>query len=262
MDLINKNTITSLELLEQINIFRKQEGGRAELQHRDLLKVIRDEFEEEIDEGKISPVTYKDKKGEERPMFELTTEQAKQVLVRESKFVRKAVIHYIKELENKLKDISSNTQQQRLYERSPQELLSDNAIALNKMFETLKLNIPKEIIISTAIHETKNAIGYDFPEVQKLLIKVDNEDYHSSSALLKQLNIKRNRTNETLVLLGLQVKGTTSMQPYLLTELGKQYGVERSYNNGGHQGYEIKYKPSLLDYIKNHINEIPSEWIK
>lgn len=262
MDLINKNTITSLELLEQINIFRKQEGGRAELQHRDLLKVIRDEFKEEIDEGKISPVTYKDKKGEERPMFELTTEQAKQVLVRESKFVRKAVIHYIKELENKLKDISSNTQQQRLYERSPQELLSDNAIALNKMFETLKLNIPKEIIISTAIHETKNAIGYDFPEVQKLLIKVDNEDYHSSSALLKQLNIKRNRTNETLVLLGLQVKGTTSMQPYLLTELGRKYGVERSYNNGGHQGYEIKYKPSLLDYIKNHINEIPSEWIK
>lgn len=98
----NKNQITSLELLEQINFFRNQEGNRAELQHYDLLKIIRDEFEEEINEGKISAVTYKDKKGEERPMFELTPSQAKQVLVRESKFVRKAVIHYLEELESKL----------------------------------------------------------------------------------------------------------------------------------------------------------------
>lgn len=96
----NKN-ITSLELLNQINFFRKKEGDRAELQHRDLLKIIRDEFEEEINEGKISPVTYKDKKGEDRPMFELTTAQAKQVLVRESKFVRKAIIKKLEELENK-----------------------------------------------------------------------------------------------------------------------------------------------------------------
>lgn len=96
----NKNgTINSLELLEQINFFRKQEGNRAELQHRDLLKIIRDEFEEEINEGKISPVTYKDKKGEDRPMFELTLSQSKQVLVRESKFVRKAVIRKLEELE-------------------------------------------------------------------------------------------------------------------------------------------------------------------
>lgn len=99
----NKNMITSLEILEQINIFRKQEGNRAELQHRDLLKIIRDEFEEEINEGKISPVTYKDKKGEERPMFKLTIPQGKQILVRESKFVRKAVIHYLEELEDRLK---------------------------------------------------------------------------------------------------------------------------------------------------------------
>lgn len=64
-----KDTITSLELVKQINIFREQEGNRKELQHKDLLKVIRDEFEEEINEGKISPVRYKDKKGELRPMF-------------------------------------------------------------------------------------------------------------------------------------------------------------------------------------------------
>ncbi|MGL5580533.1 MAG: phage antirepressor KilAC domain-containing protein [Cetobacterium sp.] len=99
-NLIVKNgKLTSLELLEQINFFRKQENNKTELHHYDLLKIIRDEFEEEINEGKIPSVTYKDKKGENRPMFELTPEEAKQILVRESKFVRKAVINRLKELE-------------------------------------------------------------------------------------------------------------------------------------------------------------------
>lgn len=99
----NKNMITSLEILEQINIFRKQEGNRTELQHKDLLKIIRDEFEEEIGEGKISPTSYKDQWNREQPMFRLTIPQGKQILVRESKFVRKAVIHYLEELEDRLK---------------------------------------------------------------------------------------------------------------------------------------------------------------
>lgn len=43
-----KNTVTSLELVEQINFFREQEGNKTELGHNDLLKIIRDEFEEEI----------------------------------------------------------------------------------------------------------------------------------------------------------------------------------------------------------------------
>lgn len=102
--LLNKSSITSLELLEQINFFRKEERKQTELQHKDLLKIIRDEFEEEINEGKISPVTYTDKKGELRPMYILTLSQARQVLSRESKYVRKATFKYIDELESKLNE--------------------------------------------------------------------------------------------------------------------------------------------------------------
>ena len=97
-----KETITSLELLEQINFFRKQEENKTELGHNDLLKVIRDEFEEEISLGKISQSTYKNDRGREYPMFNLTLSQSKQVLMRESKFVRKAVIDYIEKLEKEL----------------------------------------------------------------------------------------------------------------------------------------------------------------
>ena len=62
------NEITSLELLEQINIFRKQEN-KKEQSHSDLLKIIRDEFEDEIAEGKISLGSYKDKNNQRRPLY-------------------------------------------------------------------------------------------------------------------------------------------------------------------------------------------------
>lgn len=102
-----KDTITSLELLEQINIFRKEEGNRTELGHNDLLKVVRDEFEEEISLGKISQSTYINSRGKEYPMFVLTLNQAKQVLMRESKYVRKAVILYIEKLEKRIIELEN-----------------------------------------------------------------------------------------------------------------------------------------------------------
>lgn len=103
-----KQTITSLELVEQINLFRKEEGKEKELQHKSLLSIIRDEFEEEIDRQNILPISYKDQLNRDQPMFVLTLSQAKQVLVRESKFVRKHVIAYLEQLEEALKTVMSD----------------------------------------------------------------------------------------------------------------------------------------------------------
>lgn len=101
-NLQEKDTFTSLELVDLINQYRQQEGNRGELLHKTMLEIIRDEFEEEINEQNILPVDYKDKKGESRPMYILNLSQSRQVLVRESKFVRKAVIAYIDKLEEKV----------------------------------------------------------------------------------------------------------------------------------------------------------------
>ena len=73
-----QNEMTSLELLEQINLFRKEEGNKKELRHFDLLNIIRNEFEEEITDRKISVSEYKDKTGRKLPMFILTLSQTKQ----------------------------------------------------------------------------------------------------------------------------------------------------------------------------------------
>ena len=116
-----KNQITSLELLDQINLFRKEEykeklknntlteaekkkGKFTELLHKSLLDIIRDEFSAEITEQKILPSTYKDTTGRKLPMFILTLNQAKQVLLRESKYVRRAIITYIEILEQAIID--------------------------------------------------------------------------------------------------------------------------------------------------------------
>lgn len=107
-DLAIKDTITSLELVDQINIFRGEEGKKKDLRHDTLLNIIRDEFEEEINVQKILEVKYIDKKGEGRPMYTLTLSQAKQILMRESKFVRRAMIHYIEELEKQLENTNKD----------------------------------------------------------------------------------------------------------------------------------------------------------
>lgn len=116
-------TITSLELLELINIFRQREYefkiangiklGKVEqknkkyteLVHNDFLKIIADEFDIEIGEGKISLTSYIDTWNRKQPMYVLDLDQAMQLLSRESKFVRKAVLQKLKELQNKIRQL-------------------------------------------------------------------------------------------------------------------------------------------------------------
>lgn len=137
MEFLSKESINSKELLKQINIFREMEykekeasnilteaqkkrGHYIELQHNDLLKKIRDEFNIQVNEGKKSLVenkiiptsvegifetTYKDEKGELRTMFILTIDQAKQVLLRESRIVRRKVIEYLNLLEKRIRQL-------------------------------------------------------------------------------------------------------------------------------------------------------------
>lgn len=99
-DINNKTEWTSVELVDVINHFRTLDGKKTTLQHKTLLEIIRDEFNEEINEQNFLPVNfYTDKKGEQRPMYKLSNSQAKQILVRESKAVRRAVIKLLEYLE-------------------------------------------------------------------------------------------------------------------------------------------------------------------
>ncbi|MDU3831840.1 hypothetical protein [Gemella haemolysans] len=99
-DINNKTKWTSVELVDVINHFRTLDGKKNKLLHKNLLALIQDEFSEEINGLNFQPVNfYTDKKGEQRPMYKLSNSQAKQILVRESKAVRRAVIKLLEYLE-------------------------------------------------------------------------------------------------------------------------------------------------------------------
>ena len=140
MEFLSKESINSKELLKQINYFReieykekeanktlteaqKKRGYYIELTHKNLLRTIRDEFNIKKDLQNIlemlkdrlnfEPIyidgifvsTYKDEYDRDQIMFILTIDQAKQVLMRESKVVRKAVIQYLNLLEKKIREL-------------------------------------------------------------------------------------------------------------------------------------------------------------
>lgn len=150
----NKDKITSLEIVAEINRYRKEEGDRTNLQHKDLLKIIREEFSEEIGEGKISPTSYKDQWNREQPMFILTLSQARQVLVRESKYVRKSVIHFLETLEEKIKNPFANLsiQQMMIATLQEQEKIVDRVEVLeNKVDNEIRVDNGEQRKIQRAV---------------------------------------------------------------------------------------------------------------
>lgn len=122
----NKNEVTSLELLDEINRYRKLEynykidnglelgkvelknGKFTELKHKTLLENIKEDFELEIREQKILPSSYVNSQNKKQPMFILNLEFCKLILMKESNFVRRGVLEYIYKLENENKLLKEN----------------------------------------------------------------------------------------------------------------------------------------------------------
>ncbi len=97
----SKGTMTSLQLVEVINNERAKIDNKKLLRHDVLLCIIRDEFTDELGVQNILESSYLNSQNKRLPMFELTLSQCKQVLVRESKNVRRKVIARLEELESK-----------------------------------------------------------------------------------------------------------------------------------------------------------------
>lgn len=98
-----QKTITSVDLVKEINMFRKEEGNRAELRHDTLRDIIRDELDEEVNSQQILEIQVKGKTNSTKA-YVLTLSQAKRVLLRESKYVRRAVIGYLDKIEKVIKE--------------------------------------------------------------------------------------------------------------------------------------------------------------
>lgn len=193
-ELINKNEMTSLKLLEQINLFRQEEykikkenrtlteaeikrESYVELRHDTLLDIIRDEFEEEISLQKILESTYKNDRGKEYPLFILTLNQAKQVLLRESKYVRRATIQYIEKLEQFIKELPEKEKILMGFEKTVEAIA--NVYGCKKDFKTIPLKDLvqlKKIIEKNFKEETPEKILKDLAQDIYYIFKVDSKE--------------------------------------------------------------------------------------
>lgn len=152
---IVKEEWTSLELVEQINQFRHLEGNRSELRHDNLRAVIKDEFEEEILSLKIQEKFIESDGGRPNKVFVLTSSQAKQVLLRESKFVRRAVIKKIEAMEKFIQE-----QKPKQLQFQPKELIS----YMIEMRKVLKAADVSDDVIAKGFAEFSENQGVKLPE--------------------------------------------------------------------------------------------------
>ena len=100
-------TMTSLEVVELINNFRKEEGNQVELLHKSFLASIDTELESlkkcKISQQNILPSTYINSRGKEYRCYKMNKAGIMQMLNKESALVRYKTQQYIEVLENKLK---------------------------------------------------------------------------------------------------------------------------------------------------------------
>lgn len=92
--------VTSLELLDQINILRKATNSKkSQLIHGEMLRIIRAEFPNCIKTWEVIVIynTREIPNGGHRndPVYELNMTQAKQILLREPAPIRKVVMNYL-----------------------------------------------------------------------------------------------------------------------------------------------------------------------
>lgn len=101
----NRNDkVTSLELLDQINILRKDTNSKkSQLIHGEMLRIIRAEFPNCLKTGEVTliPITREIPNGGHRndPVYELNMAQAKQILLREPAPIRKIVMNYLEAMD-------------------------------------------------------------------------------------------------------------------------------------------------------------------
>lgn len=183
-NLRNKDEVTSLELLSEINRYREMEynykienglelgkvelknNRYTELKHNDLLKIIRDEFEEEITQGKISLSEYRDNTGKKNQMYVLTLEQCKQVLMRESKFVRKGVLEYIHKLEEYIKNTQSSIDS-KVYNLRSEELLIRKAELLKDIADSIGNDLYRKTLLIKSSNMIAGENILELPSVEK-----------------------------------------------------------------------------------------------
>jgi hypothetical protein len=163
---------TSLYLVEQINLFRSQESERSVLLHKNLLVKIETEFFDEIAELKFQPSSYKDSSGKECKCYELNYEQSLQILMSESKVVRKGVIEVLKAQQKEIDKLKENSTPKTFAQAlrlaaEQQELIEQQALQVDNLSTALDILVEWVSIIKVAKHNGIKETAFNWRALKK-----------------------------------------------------------------------------------------------
>ena len=171
--LMNKEIrITSVELVEVINEFRKLESDTTgkkytELLHKDFMKKIRTELETLKTLGlggerNISPSSYINSQNKEQPCYSLNRDGMLEMLNSESALVRYKTIEYINKLEEEnktLKDEKANILQS-IYNGGQEGIAAAKKLTELEVEEATKPLLPKAEFYDKVLNPTDEENGF------------------------------------------------------------------------------------------------------
>ena len=129
------------------------------------------------------------------------------------------------------------------------------------------IGIRPERAVAVAIARTEKETGRQLNDYRKLLPAVSEEDAEilTASQIGEQLDLKSSAVNLLLEEMGLQYgireagkkPGTERLvkrNPWKLTEAGKEYGMMQDAANNKWEGFQILWKPKVLDVVRGFIS--------
>ena len=129
------------------------------------------------------------------------------------------------------------------------------------------IGIRPERAVAVAIARTEKETGRQLTDYRKLLPAVSEEDAEilTASQIGEQLDMKSSAVNLLLEEMGFQYgireagkkPGTERLvkrNPWKLTEEGKEYGMMQDAANNKWEGFQILWKPKVLDVVREFIS--------
>lgn len=236
--IVNNNNeevkITSKDLCNLINIFRREEGNETVKEHNDLMKSIRAELKAlanaGIDgQGDFSQSSYTNKQGKIQPCFLMTEEAVMQMLNKESAVVRYKTQQYIKKLKE---------------QKNSNELIEDyqSKYGLRRIRKTFTESIdPRKtyeeyLELSKAEYKSKRISGEDRIKASKIII--DSLEQKVAD------NISDMRGSELLAI------------QELLTDINKDLRILSNRRNGG----RLAAKTKEINLLEDEVNYSTSDY--
>lgn len=207
VSLNNEGRISSVDLVDIINYFRKEESTedkpKAMLQHKDFMKKIRRELEVLVSLGlggerNISQSSYINSQNKEQPCYSLNKDGMLMMLNSESTLVRYKTVEYINKLETKLKELTT-----------PSYMITDpieRAKAWIKEEEQRQLLESKNKELKLENNQQKQVIGELKPKADYTDIILRSKGLVTVTQIAKDYGMSARSLNSKLHELGIQYK--------------------------------------------------------